>query len=299
MKTKEKKDYEFADRKTLKSIISNYQKTEEALVNQLYFQTQHGTVIGSFREDIWKQMFRQIIPKKFVIEQSVFIIDSKGRVSNEVDLAIFDETYTPYIFHYGRLKFLPIEAIAAVVECKSTSMNRTTLLNWVERIKALETSQKSYTRTVGKIINGEKDQSVTQTSTRPIRVLCCLNSDYKDIEANKLDFDFTIRAFEQTGLEIEYTQKKDFQCWYRDLNHKGKEKWQETDEKKDKSGCLKGIMLDDLIVKYKYKGQSEKNVSLLTFNFQFNQLLMLINNPIYFPHRAYADLFNDMGREQG
>lgn len=89
MKTKEKKNYDFTDEKTLKSIISNYQKNEEALVNQLYFQTQHGTVVGSFREDIWKQMFSQIISKKFVIEQSVFIIDSNGRVSNEMDFGNF------------------------------------------------------------------------------------------------------------------------------------------------------------------------------------------------------------------
>ena len=45
-------------------------------------------------------MFKRIIPKKFVIEQSVFLIDSKGNVSNGVDLAIFDEMYTPYIFRY-------------------------------------------------------------------------------------------------------------------------------------------------------------------------------------------------------
>uniref|UniRef100_UPI003FA486C2 hypothetical protein n=1 Tax=Enterocloster clostridioformis TaxID=1531 RepID=UPI003FA486C2 len=35
-----------------------------------------------------------IVPKKFVIEHSVFIIDSAGNVSKEVDLAIIN-TYTP------------------------------------------------------------------------------------------------------------------------------------------------------------------------------------------------------------
>lgn len=49
-------------------------------------------------------MFTKIIPKKFVIAQSVFIIDTFGKVSREVDLAIFDETYTPYIFSECELK---------------------------------------------------------------------------------------------------------------------------------------------------------------------------------------------------
>ncbi len=85
----------------------------------------HGSSIGSAREDIWGQLFDMIIPKKFVIEHSVFlIIDSEGNVSHEVDLAILDETYTPYIFRYGRLKFIPIEAVAVVVECKSKSMRK-------------------------------------------------------------------------------------------------------------------------------------------------------------------------------
>lgn len=43
-------------------------------------------------------MFKRTIPKKFVIEQSVFLIDLKGNVSNGVDLAIFDEMYTPLYF---------------------------------------------------------------------------------------------------------------------------------------------------------------------------------------------------------
>ena len=61
-------------------------------------------------------MFKRIISPKFVIEQSVFLIDSKGNVSNGVDLAIFDEMSTPYIFRYYDLKFIPLEAMAVVVE---------------------------------------------------------------------------------------------------------------------------------------------------------------------------------------
>ena len=34
-------------------------------------------------------------------------------------------------------------------------------------------------------------------------------------------------------------------------------------------------------------------LSLLTFHFQLNQLLMLINNPMMFPHLAYVKMFDD------
>lgn len=137
------------------SIIDNYVRNEENIVNQLYFETPHGPTIGSYREDIWKEMFTQIIPGKFVIEQSVFLIDSTGAVSKEVDLAIFDETYTPYIFRYGRLKFLPIESVAAVIECKSSSLEKENLEKWAKSIMALKTANKSYARMANFIAVGE------------------------------------------------------------------------------------------------------------------------------------------------
>ena len=70
------------------------------------------------RDRVWKSLFEMIIPKKYCIEQSVFIIDSYGNISREVDLAVYDEMYTPYIFNYGEIKFIPIEAVAVVVQCK-------------------------------------------------------------------------------------------------------------------------------------------------------------------------------------
>lgn len=34
-----------------------------------------------------------------------------------------------------------------------------------------------------------------------------------------------------------------------------------------------------------------KNV-IMSLTFQLNQLLMIINNPMQFPHRAYVEMFN-------
>lgn len=48
-----------------------------------------------------------------------------------------------------------------------------------------------------------------------------------------------------------------------------------------------GIKLDDYMVHHK-----GGELSLLTFNLQLNQLLMLINNPMLFPHIAYAEMFD-------
>lgn len=282
-------------------IIENYQQNEKALVNQLHFKNDHGPTIGGFREDIWKEMFEQIVPKKFSIEQSVFIMDSHGRVSKEVDLAIFDETYTPYIFRYGRIKFLPIEAVAVVVECKSTSIDKDKLEAWAESIAALKTSRESYVRMATKIIAGKEHTNPTQSQTRPLRVLCRLNENIKSLTSGTCQkpFDIIVSAPSPDGgltifIDPSKTNLKD---WYLALNHTDKQQppedtsceKQSGDSTPDGADVIKDVKIADYQVKME---GNEMPVSLLSLNLQLNQLLMLINNPIPFPHKAYAQMFS-------
>ena len=91
--------------KFIRDIKENYLKMERELATQLnYDVTNHQLTAGSHREEVWTDFFRRIVPKKFNITRSVFIIDSNQNVSNEVDIAIYDEQYTPYIFNYGLIQ---------------------------------------------------------------------------------------------------------------------------------------------------------------------------------------------------
>lgn len=289
-KETKKETTEDIKQKTIRNIKENYARMEKGIVNQLFYKAPHGTTVGTYREKIWGDMFSDIVPRKFVIEQSVFIIDSQGNVSNEVDLAIFDETYTPYIFKYGHLKFIPIEAVAVVVECKSTSMTTKNLTKWTNSIKELRTSSRSYVRTITKIVCKENMRAdATQTATRPLRILCCLNS-IKNIEAegNEKLFDIVIRAIEDNEkLSIQWDEeKKTLYKLYASLNHAHNEKKNIEDGEK----VIEERNLDEYSVKHKHS-----ELSLMTFNFQLNQVLMLINNPMFFPHLAYAEMFNKNG----
>lgn len=295
--TKELSDEE-KKQKIVNNIRKNYRQVEMSIVNQLFMKHDlHGTTIGSERESIWGQLFEMIVPKKFVIEPSVFIIDSEGRVSHEVDFAIMDEMYTPYIFRYGKVKFVPIEAVAAVVECKSQNVDEAQIKRWVESMNQLRTSGESVARMAHKIARGA---TPTQQSTRPIRILCALQDTCSD--GLKKHFDFTLLASykkenQSDGrIEIHLNPQKaqsSLKDWYKELNfHNYKIKQGEFNSIKE-IDKLAGIFLTE----YAVQDKGSENISLLTFNFQLNQLLMLINNPILFPHRAYAKLFNYPGEE--
>lgn len=322
------------------NIKNNYKKMEKEIVAQLNYVTDHATTLGANREYIWKEFFERIIPKKFNIDRSVFIMDSKGNISKEVDLAIYDEQYTPYIFKYGAIKFIPVEAVAAVIECKSSGTDNKSLSDWAKSINMLRTGLNSLVRINGGIHRGidlEKLDSngsiITQTSTTPIKILCHMGS-YRDEDKN---FDIIIKAGKK-NLEIKFNDDYDnLFGWYVHLNHYSAFANKETDnenienQKNDSIKIQKYVeSLKNMDNCYNIKengggGKSEENgnddqfikkddksstdnkgfdvlcgkglkdykigdSSVLSFIFQFNQLLMLINNPLFFPHMDYVKM---------
>ena len=290
----------------IKDIKENYLKMERELVTQLNYEvTNHALTAGTYREEIWADFFRRIVPKKFNIARSVFIIDSKGNVSKEVDIAIYDEQYTPYIFNYGLIKFIPIEAVAAVVQCKSRALDKENLLNWIKSINKLQTSNDSIVRLAGYIhVGRESSCKATQTATSPIKVLCHIPTDEtsKDNICDKERFNIVIEAYQNSklseeqnqssteyngNLKINFSDKNLFDV-LKNYNHADEKELENLKEdKKIKFETLINRKITDYNI---LKGKDK--YTLLSFIFQFNQMLMMINNPMFFPHKAYVDMFN-------
>lgn len=332
---------------SIRKIAKNYMGIEKSLVNQLLLQApnQH-YITGSYRETVWKSLFDMIIPKKYCIEQGVFVIDSYGNISREVDLVVFDETYTPYIFNYGKIKFIPIEAVVIVIQCKSQiiiSEDRikkiengendtrdiyTDLKTWLKSIKELKTSLDSVARIVTKITDSRfQDISqtetstrpaakLTQTSTRPITILCATKIQGCEDTLKKM---FDILLFvEGDSLRKVFTDdcKSSYIDWNTKLNHYKLERYDElipdelipdelrqnNDFSVNEKDYRKKHMLDIKDVSLKHRkleqlsvlhSKEEENI-IMSLTFQLNQLLMLLNNPMLFPHRAYARMFSEI-----
>jgi len=207
-------------------------------------------------------------------------------------LAIFDEQYTPYIFNYGNVRFIPIEAVAVVVQCKSNNIDNRILKDWSDQISSLKTSTKAIARVISEVVQGYLDpqqkvgqisRKFTQTATRPIRILCYLNNGESTYaKPNEDNFDILICANyenkDKPRIDVKYSKSWNLGEWYCSLNHANRELY---GFKKEYSNSES---LDD---KYRVKDNP-----LLSLIFQLNQLLMLINNPMLFPHQAYVDRFN-------
>jgi len=80
---------------------------------------EHASTAGAATEHHWLKMFRRYLPKAYRAAPA-FIIDSFGNRSRQIDLAIFDQLYSPVLFPHASGVHVPVESVYAVFEIKPT-----------------------------------------------------------------------------------------------------------------------------------------------------------------------------------
>lgn len=289
------------DKKIYEKILENYNHLNEKMVEELDLASVHNGLTGNYREEMWIEFFRSIIPKKFSLAQGVMIIDSDKNVSKEVDIAVFDEQYTPYVFQYNTLKFIPIEAVAVVIECKSSSLNYNKLCEWADKLKRLKPKRSGITRIVNGYVTGLTNES--QKRTRPITILASIKNNETDKPLNEIKedlgdyFDFIILEENKKFEVLIKYEDKSLGWWGCQLNGTEFEENLKLDKlpnEKDIEGSPELKFDGERYITNTLKDLRIEKNPLLSLNLQLNQLLMLINNPMLFPHFAYAKAFQKL-----
>lgn len=265
-------------KKAIQLIKENYKGLEDFIITELSFRQKHGTITGTSREGVWNRLFKRIIPEKFAVENNVMLVDATGNISKEIDIVIFDKQYTPYLFHYGTIKIIPIEAVMVVVESKSSSVDNEKIRAWYESVERLKTDSKG----IARILQSGKNATVNETrNTRPIRIFAGMT------DKNNLDHFFDIQIIVDINKKILSIKIPDedqsLDWWMEKLNTKdnGDQQTEEKEKKDKEERCERNLL--KLTV---------KDNPILSLNLKLNQLLMLINNPMFFPHYSYAEMFN-------
>lgn len=79
----------------------------------------HGGVMGDVNEQHFIEILSKYLPRRYAVDSAI-VIDSKGRTSDQIDVVIFDEHYTPTLLDQHSHRFVPAEAVYAVFEVKPT-----------------------------------------------------------------------------------------------------------------------------------------------------------------------------------
>ena len=80
---------------------------------------EHASTAGAATERHWLDLFDRYLPKRYRAAPA-FVIDSRGRRSRQIDIAIFDNLYSPSLFPHPSGLHLPAESVYAVFEVKPT-----------------------------------------------------------------------------------------------------------------------------------------------------------------------------------
>ncbi len=78
---------------------------------------EHPTTCGSASEQHWIALFNRYLPQRYRASPA-FVVDADGRRSRQIDLAIYDNLYSPLIFPHESGLHLAAESVYAVFEVK-------------------------------------------------------------------------------------------------------------------------------------------------------------------------------------
>lgn len=100
-------------------------------------KVEHMGLRGAAREDVLKDVIRQLIPEKYRVGSGL-IVDVDNTQSRQQDLFIFDAFNSPIFMRTESSSVIPVESVYATIEVKST-LTKTTLKQSIENIQSVKT----------------------------------------------------------------------------------------------------------------------------------------------------------------
>jgi len=72
---------------------------------------------GDASENEWIDWLTKYLPKRYKVDKA-FVVDHKGTLSEQMDIVIYDQQYSPFVFHHNGIIYVPAESVYAIFEVK-------------------------------------------------------------------------------------------------------------------------------------------------------------------------------------
>lgn len=193
----------------LKSAMESLQAHMDAKLTLSRKTLTHPTSIGDVSELEWISLLSEYLPRRYSVDKG-FLVDHEGRVSDQIDILVYDKHYTPFIFHINGVKYIPTEAVYAAIECKQDITKKN-----LQYAAAKARSIRGLKRTSLKIIHagGEHPPKV------PHNILCglvCVGGKLSDASIRYLKELAPSECLNFVcSLSGTYSRLEDFELWKR------------------------------------------------------------------------------------
>lgn len=142
----------------LKNIFYRLQKQMIEQLSGSREIIQHSGAKGNATEVNWIKWLDTYLPKRYKVGKA-FVVDSQNHISEEIDLVIYDQQYSPFVYKEdGGATYIPAESVYAIFEVKQ-DMNKFNLEYAGKKFKSV----RSLHRTSAQIVHlGGVDRKVNQ-----------------------------------------------------------------------------------------------------------------------------------------
>lgn len=101
----------------LKSLFEGLQKQMITQLNTNREYITHPGSKGDALENAWIEWLQKYLPNRYSVDKAI-IIDYEGNTSDQIDVVIYDNWFTPFIFSQNGFHYIPAEGVYAVFEVK-------------------------------------------------------------------------------------------------------------------------------------------------------------------------------------
>jgi len=159
----------------LKSLFGGLQSQMNATLSTNRDFINHPGSKGDSLENAWIEWLRKYLPNRYSVDKAI-VIDHEGNTSHQIDVVIYDNWFTPFIFSQNGFHYIPAEGVYAVFEVKpdigDSSDGKTNIEYAGEKIESV----RKLLRTSTSMINSGR-----KFSPRPLTkiiggILCSTNS---------------------------------------------------------------------------------------------------------------------------
>lgn len=139
----------------IKDLFRGMQKQMESQFNTNRDFIEHPGSKGDALEDVWIDWLRAYLPNRYCVDRAI-AIDKAGNTSQQIDVIIYDQLYTPFVLNQNGFKYIPAEGVYAVFEVKPDLKGNVDKLNHIQYAGEKIRSVRALNRTSTGIINAGK-----------------------------------------------------------------------------------------------------------------------------------------------
>ena len=135
-----------------------FEGLQDQMVSQLStnrnFITHPGSK-GDALENAWIEWLRKYLPNRYSVDKAM-VIDHEGSTSHQIDVVIYDNWFTPFIFSQNGFHYIPAEGVYAVFEVKPDIQGSAGEQSYIEYAAEKIESVRVLKRTSTNMINSGK-----------------------------------------------------------------------------------------------------------------------------------------------